>query len=196
MQVLLLSLSPWPRPRLSSCISLRSKITSSWPGGVHCEPPACLPRPQTDANLWKQPTEGLRGKPSWKASHSGNKAAKKLGDGRGRGKGCDLEACCPCVLRGSGAGQVWVPRQGPVSGLPTCNKASSNHKTLSTAMRSRCRGPDPGQALSGWADFVVSRTDASCHGSMQDRCQLCPPHPLKGGSERTVQQQVTTSPCL
>lgn len=43
LQVLLLSLSPWPRPRLSSCISLRSKITSSWPGGVHCEPrPASL----------------------------------------------------------------------------------------------------------------------------------------------------------
>lgn len=29
--MILLSLSPWPSPRLSSCISLRSKITSSWP---------------------------------------------------------------------------------------------------------------------------------------------------------------------
>lgn len=130
LQVLLLSLSPWPRPRLSSCISLRSKITSSWPGGVHCEPPACLPRPQADANLWKQPTQGPRGKPGCKASHSGSKAAKKLGARRGRGKGVTPAAHCPCVFHGSVVGPVWVPRQGPVSGLPICNKASSNHKTL------------------------------------------------------------------
>lgn len=130
LQVLLLSLSPWPRPRLSSCISLRSKITSSWPGGVHCEPPACLPRPQADANLWKQPTQGPRGKPGCKASHSGSKAAKKLGARRGRGKGVTPAAHCPCVFHGSVGGPVWVPRQGPVSGLPICNKASSNRKTL------------------------------------------------------------------
>lgn len=41
-----------------------------------------------------------------------------------------LAAHCPCVFRGSVVGPVWVPRQGPVSGLPICNKASSNHKTL------------------------------------------------------------------
>lgn len=37
LQVILLSLSPWPRPRLSSCISRRSKITSSWPGDRNSE---------------------------------------------------------------------------------------------------------------------------------------------------------------
>ena len=108
LQVLLLSLSPWPRPRLSSCISLRSKITSSWPRGVHCEPPAYLPRPQADASPWKQPTQGPRRKPGWKASHSGNKAAKKLGAGRGRGKGCDpggsLPVCVPWLRSGASLG--------------------------------------------------------------------------------------------
>lgn len=48
MQVLLLSLSPWPRPLLSSCISRRSKITSSWPGEANSE---CWPAPTPKQTL-------------------------------------------------------------------------------------------------------------------------------------------------
>lgn len=98
------------------------------------------------------------------------------------GRAVTLAARCPCVFRGSGVGPVWVPRQGPVSGLPTYNKVSSNHKTLSTARGNCCRDPAPGQALSGWADFAVTRIHASHRGSTQDRPQLCPPHPSKEGA--------------
>lgn len=33
LHVRLLSFSPWPRPRLSSCMRRRSRMTSSWPAG-------------------------------------------------------------------------------------------------------------------------------------------------------------------
>ncbi|MEJ1289135.1 hypothetical protein NN561_020175 [Cricetulus griseus] len=63
LQVTLLSLSPWPRPRLSSCISRRSKITSSWPGEVNSELQFAKPRSkQTQALGADTPPQVLRGK--------------------------------------------------------------------------------------------------------------------------------------
>lgn len=61
LRVLLLSLSPWPRPRLSSCISRRSKITSSWPGEGNCEPPACHSSPKQTASFEEEATTGPEG---------------------------------------------------------------------------------------------------------------------------------------
>lgn len=66
LQVLLLSLSPWPRPRLSSCMSRRSRITSSWPGDTNCEPRSCNPPIPTQILGFGRriPTTGPGG-PSW-----------------------------------------------------------------------------------------------------------------------------------
>lgn len=58
MQVILLSLSPWPSPRLSSCINLRSKITSSWPKEDNSQPQ--LAQPMSEQTLPQVP----RGKAS------------------------------------------------------------------------------------------------------------------------------------
>lgn len=74
LQVILLSLSPWPRPRLSSCISRRSKITSSWPGDGNSELQLAKPRSQqTQALGADSPPQVLREKGSEtdKLSHSG-----------------------------------------------------------------------------------------------------------------------------
>lgn len=110
------------------------------------------------------------------------------------GRAVTLAARCPCVFRGSGVGPVWVPRQGPVSGLPTYNKVSSNHKTLSTARGSCCRDPAPGQALSGWADFVVTRIHASHRGSTQDRPNSV--HHIRQRREREDSQTAGDRPPL
>lgn len=65
LQVILLSLSPWPRPRLSSCISRRSKITSSWPGDGNSELQLAKPMSQqTQALGADSPPQVLREKGS------------------------------------------------------------------------------------------------------------------------------------
>lgn len=72
--MILLSLSPWPRPRLSSCISRRSKITSSWPGDINGELKLAKPMSQqTQALGADSPPQVLREKGSEtdKLSHSG-----------------------------------------------------------------------------------------------------------------------------
>lgn len=131
LQLLLLSLSPWPRPRLSSCISRRSKITSSWPGEVKCESAACLPVPKQTVTFGRTRITGPKGKAQWagrKLSHPGEKEAvetrteRRFSEGlasRGRNQRLGESRLTPTghcpysVTRGVGPGQV--PRQGAAS---------------------------------------------------------------------------------
>lgn len=64
-----------------------SKITSSWPGGVHCEPPACLD-PKQMPTSGRSPPKAPEGKAWLQGSHSGAKQPRNW-ELEGAGGWCD-----------------------------------------------------------------------------------------------------------
>lgn len=142
MQVLLLSLSPWPRPRLSSCISRRSRITSSWPGDINCEPRACDPPiPKQISGFGRRiPTPGPEGN---------TRRAVGPGAGRGLSEGPVSQKRKPEAPSGQGlhlrtGGRPGSSGWGPYLDWPLQGSKGAGTELPWTAHSSCCRGPRPG----------------------------------------------------
>lgn len=181
MQLLLLSLSPWPRPRLSSCISRRSKITSSWPGEVKCESLACHPVPRQTVAFGRTQITGPTGKAQekkqlWKLGLKGGLVQGWLPRGRNRRLGesrLTLTGYCPYS----------VTREGDQARRPGREPHLDENKRNS-AVSSCCRGPSRAGRLR-LGSFCCNQGTLSCPCSgWRQTSALHPPRLSQGGLQR------------